>query len=121
MQLQLLSRPHLLSRILSVVLLAGLFTALFVTAEGVLPLRQRHRPKALIAGRQHFRRQLKNDTTTDTTGTSSSTSSSTSPTSGSLLNTLNETTNAVGNGIAGLPVFVDPSTLTSGIISLGCC
>jgi hypothetical protein len=111
MRLRLLSGHHLLSCILSTFFLVGLFAALFVTAEGVLPLRQRHRPRALIAARQHYKRAFSNDTTDgpDTTAQTSA-SPTTDHGGGGLLGSLFNDTVDNTNAIVGAPLFQPASS-----------
>jgi hypothetical protein len=107
MRLQPLYGRHLLNRILSAFFVAGLFTALFVTAEGVLPLRQRHRPRALIAARQHYKRAFSNDTTdgTDTTSQDSASPTTTGRDGGGLVGSVFNDTVDNANAIVGAPLF----------------
>jgi hypothetical protein len=116
------SQAQLLYPLLSVCLLLALLSAHHVNAEGILPNRQRHRAQALIAARQHFKRQFANDTTTDASSSQDLTKSSSSAPASSetllgsfikaLINGTSETSASESNtatGVLGPAVFV-PAT-----------
>jgi hypothetical protein len=117
------SQGQQLYPLLSVCLLLALLSALGVDAEGILPNRQRHRAQALIAARQHFKRQFSNETTTDSSSSQSSITDSSSTTGApgsslensikNLLNGTSESTASETNtatGVLGPAVFVSATS-----------
>ena len=112
-------RYRLLYSFLSLCILVGLFSAYHVSAEGVLPRRERHRARALNAARRHYKRQYNDsaDATVDTypsaspttdTGDSSPTSDSNGPLLGTFINNLFNDT--VGGALDG---FGSPAPASS--------
>ena len=104
----------------------SVFFLIPVSAEGLLPSRDRHRAQALQAVKQHYKRQFVNDTTSATSTESTSTSgTSTSPSSSpdtSLQNFLTNLFNSsnsnsateTATGVLGPAVFVGGTTSNTG-------